>query len=233
MATKQIDRQKQAAAHAAVELVQPGMALGLGHGSTVQFALEALAEKLATGALSDVVGVPASRASAAAARALEIPLADLDEHPRLDLAIDGADEVDPVFNLIKGGGGALLREKMLAQASRRFVVIVDAGKLSPRLGSKFALPLEVLPFGWKSQLNFLAHLGGAAKLRVDQSGNPVLSDQGNYLLDCAFGPIEDLAELASLLAERAGILEHGLFLGLATDVFVGTDEGVQKHSVKA
>ena len=233
MASKHIDRQKQVAARAAVELVQPGMAVGLGHGSTVQFALEALAEQLASGVLSDVVGVPASKASAAAARALEIPLADLDEHPRLDLAIDGADEVDPSFNLIKGGGGALLREKMLAQASRRFVVIVDAGKLSPKLGTQFALPLEVLPFGWKSQLNFLAHLGGDVKLRVDQSGEPVLSDQGNYLLDCAFGPIEDLAELASLLAERAGILEHGLFLGLATDVCVGTDEGIQKHSVKA
>ncbi|MDA1330063.1 MAG: ribose 5-phosphate isomerase A [Chloroflexi bacterium] len=229
--TRTVAIQKQEAAEAAVALVRSGMALGLGHGSTVQFALEALAAKINSGELIDLICIPASKASEAAAKKLGIPLGNFEEHTRLELTIDGADEVDPEFNLIKGGGGALLREKMLAQASERVVIIVDAGKLSPKLGSQFALPVEALPFGWRGQVDFLATLGGEARLRTGSDGKPVLSDQGNYLSDCYFGPIEDLADLARQLEARAGLLEHGLFLGLATDVFVGGDDGVEHHRV--
>ncbi|MCW5876047.1 MAG: ribose-5-phosphate isomerase RpiA [Anaerolineales bacterium] len=221
------DAYKQQAAEAAVALVQPGMALGLGHGSTVQFALVSLAARLAAGELAEVVAVPASRATQAECQRLGIPLAELNEHAHLDLTIDGADEVDAQFNLIKGGGGALLREKILAQNSRRLSIIVDEGKLSERVGGRFRLPVEVLPFGWARQADFIANLGGQATLRLAAGGEPALSDQGSYLLDCDFGPIADPAALAAALEARSGILEHGLFLGLATDVFVAGAGGLR------
>lgn len=222
------DAYKQQAAEAAVALVKPGMRLGLGHGSTLQFALEALAARLGTGELDSVACVPASRQTQAECERLGIPLIELGAQMELDLTIDGADEVDADYNLIKGGGGALLREKILAQNSRRLAIIVDEGKLSERVGSRFRLPLEVLPFGWMRQAEFVAGLGGQAALRRAADGEPALSDQGNYLLDCDFGPIANPAALAAALDARSGILEHGLFLGLATDVFVAGPAGV-KH----
>ncbi len=217
---------KQAAAEAAVAIVESGMVLGLGHGSTVAYALEALAAKLSSGELTDIVAVPCSQATADACQQLRIPLTSLDEHPRIDMTIDGADEVDPNLNLIKGGGGALLREKIVAQASLREVIIVDEGKLSPTLGANFALPVEVSPFGWKSQQAYLAGLANSAILR-EHRGQAVLSDQGNYLLNCDFGPIEDAFKLAQALEGRAGIVEHGLFLNLATDLLVAGPDGVE------
>lgn len=203
------------------------MVLGLGHGSTVQFALEAVAAKLANGQLKDIIGIPASKHTETEAKRLSIPLGQLGDHPRIDLTFDGADEVDPHLNLIKGGGGALLREKMLAQNSQREVIMVDESKLSPALGAKHALPLEVIPFGWQTQVDFVASLGGEASLRLGGDGQPALSDQGNYLLDCNFGPIADVAALARELETRSGIVEHGLFVGLATDVLVAGVGGLQ------
>lgn len=223
------DNFKELAAREAVKLAQPGMVLGLGHGSTVEFALQALAERVEAGELNGIIGIPASSQTEARARELGIPLGDFNEHPHIDLTLDGADEVDRHLNLIKGGGGALLREKLLAQASQRVAIMVDESKLSPALGTKFALPLEVLPFGWAGQLDFLVQLGGQPQLRLGPGKKPVNSDQGNYILDCDFGAIQDLEGLARRLEARPGILEHGLFLGLATDVYVGGEKGVGHH----
>jgi len=221
------DEYKKQAAEAAVELVQSGMVLGMGHGSTVQFALEALAGKLESGQLKNLVAIPCSKKTESEARRLGIPLADLNDNTAINLTLDGADEVDARLNLIKGGGGALMREKMVAQASRREVIMIDESKLSEKLGSHVPLPIEVAQFGWVQQQAFIAELGGKAKLRVDANDKPVLSDQGNYLVDCDFGPIEDAHALARALEARSGILEHGLFLGLATDVIVAGVKGVQ------
>lgn len=229
---EQIDSYKELAARAAVEHVKSDMVVGLGHGSTMYFALLALSEKLKSDELSGLVGIPASSQSEALAKELDIPLGEFNEHVHIDIMIDGADEVDPQFNLIKGGGGALLREKMLAQASQRVVIIVDESKLSPVLGTNFALPLEVARFGWKSHLGFISDVGGQAKLRLGDDGEPILSDQRNFLLDCRFPPISDPKELAQKLEGRSGILEHGLFLTLATDVIVAGPDGVQHHKAK-
>ena len=148
----------------------------------------------------------------------------------IDLTIDGADEVDPQLDLIKGGGGALLREKIVAQASRREIIVVDESKLSPVLGTRWALPIEVIPFGWRSQARFIEALGGRVVVRQDGHGAPFRTDQGNIILDCAFGPIARLQELAQRLAARAGIVEHGLFLGIATDLIVA---GHGRHPPRA
>lgn len=221
---------KQQAAEAAVNLVESGMLLGLGHGSTVQFALKALATKLKTGTLERIRAIPCSTQTEVEARRLGIPLVDFGKHPVLDLTIDGADEVDPQLNLIKGGGAALLREKIVAQASRREVIAVDESKLSEILGTKHALPIEVVEFGWQAQVAFLTELGAAkAKLRSDAGGKPVRSDQGNLLIDCDFGPILDVTGLAGNLESRSGIVEHGLFIGLATDLMVAGPSGI-RHS---
>lgn len=221
------DQYKQQAAEAAVELIQSGMVVGLGHGSTVHHALAALAAKLDRGALKDLICIPCSNETEAEAKRLGIPIGDLNEVGSIDLTIDGADEVDPQLNLIKGGGGALLREKIVAQASRREIIVVDEAKLSDALGTKHPLPIEVAPFAWKAQLDFIKILGGRAQLRIHATGQPALSDQGAYLLDCNFGPIADLAALAQALQARGGILEHGLFLGLATDVIVAGPGGLR------
>ncbi|QYK50327.1 MAG: ribose-5-phosphate isomerase RpiA [Anaerolineales bacterium] len=220
------DQYKQAAAQAAVAFVESGMVVGLGHGSTVQYALEALAARLQAGELTGIIGIPCSKHTQNEATRLGIPLGDINQHAHIDLTLDGADEVDPQLNLIKGGGGALLREKIVAQASQREVIMVDEGKLSDALGTRFDLPVEVLPFAWQHALAFITGLGGEPRVR-EQAGMPVLSDQGNYLLDCAFGPIAEPQTLARQLESRAGIVEHGLFLGLATDVFVAGPAGVR------
>ncbi|MGZ6297040.1 MAG: ribose-5-phosphate isomerase RpiA [Candidatus Limnocylindrales bacterium] len=220
---------KRQAAERAVELIEPGMVVGLGGGTTAHFALQALALLLRTGALHDVLGVACTGEVEAEARRLGIPLATLDDHPTIDLTIDGADEVDPQLRLIKGGGGALLREKIVAQASRREVIVIDESKLSPRLGTRHALPVEVVPFGWTTQRAFLEGLGGRVELRLLADGRAFRTDQGNLILDCAFGPLEHPDELAARLAGRAGIAEHGLFIGLATDLIVAGPDGVELH----
>jgi ribose 5-phosphate isomerase A len=221
-----VEGQKQEAATRAVELVESGMVVGLGEGSTAAFAVRRLAELLRQGRLHDVVGIPCSRAVEATAAKLGIPLTTLEDRTGIDLTIDGADEVDPDLNLIKGGGGCLLYEKIVAQASRREVIIVDASKPSPRLGTHWALPVEVIPFGWGSQRRFLEGLGARVTLREDSSGRPFETDEGNLILDSAFGPIADPVALARALDARTGIVAHGLFLGLATDLLIAGDEDI-------
>jgi ribose 5-phosphate isomerase A len=220
------DDLKQMAAAAAVDRLQSGMVVGLGTGSTTRFALERIAELIRAGRLERIIGIPSSIQTETAARELGIPLSGLEAHAVIDITIDGADEVDPDLNLIKGGGGALLREKVLAQASRRNLIIVDASKLSERLGTRWALPVEVVPFARAAEERFLASLGAAVALRTRNS-IPVLTDQGNLLLDARFGPITEPGRLAAQLSGRAGIVEHGLFVGLAHEVFVAGAEGIR------
>ncbi len=217
---------KQQAGENAAQLVESGMVIGLGTGSTAIFATRRIAQLLHSGELCDIIAIPTSLATEADARELGIPQSTLERHPRIDLTIDGADEVDPDFNVIKGGGGALLREKIVAQASERLVIVVDASKLSEQLGANWAVPVEVFPFGWHSQAGFLRDLGASVVLR--KSGeDPFQTDQGNIILDCNFGPIADPARLSQRLNVRAGIAEHGLFIGMARDVIVAGAEGVR------
>ena len=219
---------KRRAADAAVEQVRSGMVLGLGSGTTVAYALQHLAEMLRAGKLDGICGVPSSIQTGKRAKELGIPLTSLDRHPILDLTIDGADEVDPGLNLIKGGGGALLREKVLAQAGRRTVFIVDQSKLSPRLGSHWPLPVEVIQFAVKSIENYLISIGASVELRQTAGGDLFRTDQNNVILDANFGPIENARELAAKLADRAGIVAHGLFLNMADEVIVAGEHAI-KH----
>lgn len=220
-------RLKRQAAEHAVDFVESGMIVGLGAGSTAMLAVRRIAQGLRSGQLREIVSVPCSLQTEAEARKLGIPLTTLDEHPLVDLTIDGADEVDPNLDLIKGGGGALLREKIVAQASRREIIIVDDSKLSPMLGTNWPVPVEVIPFGWRSQAKYLESLGARAMLRETKQGMPFKTDQGNLILDCDFGQISQPAELAELLNKRVGIVEHGLFLELATDVIVAGSNGIR------
>jgi ribose 5-phosphate isomerase A len=217
---------KREAAELAAGLVDSGMVVGLGTGSTAIFATRRIAERMRTGALGRITAVTTSSATEAAARQLGIPML-ADDMPRsIDLTIDGADEVDPGLELIKGGGGALLREKIVAQASKREVIVVDESKLSPRLGTHWPLPVEVLPFGWRSQARFLEGLGAIVTPRAH--GHDVYrTDSGNMILDSRFGPIADLLALAHALEGRAGIIAHGLFIGIADDLIVAGPAGVR------
>lgn len=217
---------KQQAGETAAQLVESGMVIGLGTGSTAIFATRRIAQRLQAGDLRDISAIPTSLATEAAARELGIPLSALERHPRIDLTIDGADEVDPAFNVIKGGGGALLREKIVAQASERLVIVVDASKMSQHLGTNWAVPVEVFPFGWHSQAAFLRELGAGVVLRAS-GADPFQTDQGNIILDCDFGVIRDPAALDKTLQARAGIAEHGLFIDMARDVIVAGADGIR------
>jgi ribose 5-phosphate isomerase A len=219
---------KQQAADQVLAYIQSGTIVGLGHGSTSLLAVRGLAGKLARGELTGVQGIPCSRVVEAEARRLGISLTTLEDHPVIDLTFDGADEVDPALNLIKGGGGALLREKIVAQASRREIIIVDESKLSPALGTQWPLPVEVVPFGWRTQAAFLESLGAQVRLRPGDDGTPFTTDQGNFIVDCAFGPIGEPVRLGARLDARTGIVAHGLFLALATEVIVAGAEGVRR-----
>ncbi len=219
---------KRRAAEAALGQVRSGMVLGLGTGSTVAHLLDLLAEALASKALSDIVGVPTSVQTERRAKQLGIPLIGLADRDRIDLTIDGADEISPSLDLIKGGGGALLREKMVAQASTRVVIIADAAKRVERLGTTFALPIEVVRWEWQTHVRFLHDWGADAALRVGPDGQPVASDNGQIFLDCRFpGGIEDAAALENALARRAGVVETGLFLDLADEAIIASPHGVE------
>ena len=218
---------KQDAGEYAVRFVKSGMVVGLGHGTTAIFAIRRLAERIEDGRLTDILGVPCSLQVAKDARALGIPLTTLNDHPVVDVTIDGADEVDPWCDVIKGGGGALLREKIVAQATRREVIVVDPSKLSESLGAQWAVPVEVVSFGWQTQIGFLESMGANVEVRYTESGNLLKTDQGNLILDCDFGPMHEPSTIAATLASRAGIVEHGLFLGLVDDVIVAEPDGIR------
>jgi ribose 5-phosphate isomerase A len=221
------DEFKKKAAHRAVEFITSGMVIGLGTGSTAKFAVERIGELLRGGSLKNISGIPSSDQSEKLAQRMAIPLTSLDEQPVVDLNIDGADEVDPDLNLIKGGGGALLKEKIIFQASRRNIIIADDSKLSSQLGSLFSLPVETIPLARKIEENYLKSLGASVTLRTDDDGQPFRTDQKNLILDAEFGPIANLKELAHRLNQRAGIVEHGLFIELADDVIVAGENGIE------
>lgn len=217
---------KRAAGEAAVDrFVSDGMRVGLGSGSTAVWAIRRIGARLADGSLHDVVGVPTSQASEADARAAGVPLTTLDENPVLDLTIDGADEVSPTLDVIKGGGGAHLREKIVAQASVRLVIVVDEAKLVPALGTGFAIPIEVVPMALRPEQGFLEALGARVTLRTTGDGAPFVTDEGNRILDADFGPLAEPAVLEDALHSRAGIVEVGLFLDMASYVLVARADG--------
>jgi ribose 5-phosphate isomerase A len=218
---------KKAAAEAAVKKVENGMVLGLGTGSTAAFLVRALAQRIAAEGLR-VWGIPTSEHTADLARSLNVPLTSFEEHIHIDLTIDGADEVEPgTLFLIKGLGGALLREKIVAAASERMIVIADETKVVERLGSKSSVPVEVVRFGWQATEARLQRIGAKTSLRLGTDGKPLVTDSGNYIIDCAFGPMDEPKETAHHLDHVVGSVEHGLFLGFASEALIGGPEGVR------
>ncbi|HUZ75606.1 MAG TPA: ribose-5-phosphate isomerase RpiA [Stellaceae bacterium] len=220
-----IEAMKREAAVRAVAAVEDGMVLGLGSGSTTAHAVAALASRIAGGL--HVACVATSRRTAALARRHGVPLTDFAAHRRLDLAIDGADQVETgTLDLVKGLGGALLREKIVACASRRFYVIVDETKLVARLGARTPVPVEIVRFGWETVIDRLAALGCAPSLRAAGDA-PFVTENGNYIADCAFAAIDAAAALEARIAAIAGVVESGLFVGLASRAYVGRPHGVE------
>ena len=220
------EEQKRVAAEAAVALVEPGMVVGLGTGSTAAYAIDALIRRVAAGL--DIVAIPTSERSAAQAKAGGIRLTDYAEYAEVDLTIDGADEIAPGLELVKGLGGALLREKIVAASSRRLVIVVDDSKLVPRLGSKAPVPVEVVAFGWQSTASRLTQLGARPMLREAADGTPFRTDGGNLILDCAFHPIADPAALELAISRVVGVVESGLFIGMANLALVAGAAGVRR-----
>lgn len=218
---------KQQAARAALHYVSSGMRIGLGTGSTTAHFIDLLGEQLNAGALCDIAGVPTSERTAAQARRRGIPLTTLEQVNWLDLAVDGADEIDPHLNLIKGLGLALLREKIVESHTDNLIIVADNSKLVPRLGTVGPLPVEVLPFEWAAHLRWLGRLGCRAELRLNEDGLPVTTDNGNYLALCHFPDgIDDPNALARTLADRPGIIEHGLFLGMARRAIIASPHNI-------
>jgi ribose 5-phosphate isomerase A len=219
------DLEKETAARAGLGFVEDGYVVGLGSGSTAAYFIRALGERVQAGL--KVKGIATSVRTQALAASLGIPLVTLDECQQIDVDIDGCDEFDPQLNLIKGGGGALLREKIIASASRQFVVIADSSKQVPVLG-RFPLPVEVIPFATAVLATKIEALGAKVKLRQYAHQNPYVSDEGHHILDCYFGEIPDPPSLARALSDMPGVVEHGLFIQLATVVLVGRDGNVEQ-----
>lgn len=217
---------KQLACQHAAQEVQDGMVLGLGTGTTVYYFLQELGRMVRQGLR--IAGVPTSVQTTQLATQLAIPLTTLDDHPQLDLAVDGADEVDDDLNLIKGAGGALLREKIIAASAARFLVVVDDSKMVQQLGERFPVPVEVVPFGYIPATRALQGLGARVTLRRSAAGQTRLSDNGNYLLDCHFGPIADPVALQQQLLAIPAVIDSGLFLGMTDTVLIGHAEGVRQ-----
>ncbi len=218
-----LDELKRRAAEAALAYVEDGMRLGLGSGSTAAHFVRLLGRRVAAGL--DVAGVPTSEATAQLARAAGVPLTTLDDNPELDLDVDGADEIGPDLALIKGGGAALLREKIVVAAAERFVVVAEERKRVPHLGATFKLPVEVVRFGWRDTRRRVLELLTSADLRTADGGEPVVTDEGHHLLDCELPPAGDLPALAEALKGTVGVVEHGLFLGMADEALLGRADG--------
>jgi len=219
---------KQQAAKSALEYIRNGMILGLGTGSTTRYFINMLGGEIQKGFLQGIQAIPTSETTAEQARLLGIPLTTLSENPQIDIAVDGADEVDPKLNLIKGLGGALLREKVVETHARRFIVVVDQSKIVLRLGVRGPLPVEIIPFEAHAHVVWLNTLDCQAKLLLEEDGSPLVTDNGNYLVHCWFSEgIPDPHKLARILADRPGIVEHGLFLGMADTVVVAEVDGIK------
>ena len=222
------DEEKRQTGIAAADGVRSGMRLGLGSGTTVFFFLEELGRRVKAGL--NVVGIPTSERTAATARDFGIPLATFDQMQELDLAVDGADEVDPALNLIKGHGGALLREKIIAMAARRLVIVVDSSKVSDALGTHMTLPVEVVPFASALAKRRLESLGGSPELRYSAAGQPFVTDNGNWILDCRFPSMADAPRLEAEINRLPGVMDNGLFIGLASEVLVARHGGIDRLS---
>lgn len=213
---------KQEVGKAAAGRVQSGSIVGLGTGSTTAFAIQFLGERLKSGELKDIKGIPTSFQASVLAKQYGIPLTTLDEIDKIDIAIDGADEVDPNKNLIKGGGAAHTREKIVDSLADLFIVVVDSSKLVDRLGSTFPLPLEVLPVAIAPVMKAVEKLGGSPELRMAvKKDGPVITDQGNMILDVTFGAIDNPAEMEKILNNIPGVLDNGLFVNVADVVLIG------------
>jgi ribose 5-phosphate isomerase A len=218
------DQAKQRAAERAIEQVRDGQVVGLGTGSTAKFAIEGLARRVREGL--SIRGVPTSIATERMATELGILLVPLNDAGTIDVTFDGADEVDPDFNMIKGGGGALTREKLVALASNKRVILVDESKLVSKLGESRLLPVEVLPFAWTLSARLLSEMGCVPSLRAE-AGKPFLTDNGNHILDCAFGAIEDAPALEKKIKLLPGVIECGLFIGIADTLVIGFDDRIE------
>jgi ribose 5-phosphate isomerase A len=217
------DQEKEAAARASLRFVKDGQVVGLGTGSTAAYFIQLLGEQVKNGLR--IRGIPSSDRSREQAASLGIPLTTLDECPEIDVTVDGADEVDPQLRLIKGGGGALLREKIVASATKYYVIITDASKRVPVLG-RFPLPVEVIKFAQAVVARKIEALGAKVELRRGTDGKPYLTDENNHILDCRFGQISDPDALARQLSDMPGVVEHGLFIGMASVVLVANGSEV-------
>ncbi len=222
-----VDGAKRRAAEAAAQHIKSGTVIGLGTGSTAKHLIQIVGSYLSAGRLTDIQGVPTSIQTSADAKEGGIPLTTLDDHPELTLSIDGADLIDGNLNALKGGGGALLREKIVASASKTYILIADERKIVEKLGTGFPLPIEILPFSAAPAADRVRELGATVILRRGKLG-PVITDNGNFILDADFGPIDDPAGLELELKSIPGVLETGLFLGYADLAYVGTLDGVRK-----
>ena len=218
---------KRQAAERAIEFVESGIVVGLGTGSTAVHAVRALGRLLANGRLQNIVAIPTSEATAREAESLNIPLVTFATHPVIDLTIDGADEADPALNLIKGLGGALLREKIVAAASKRFIIVADHTKRVSQLGSQAPVPVEVIPFAERPVTEYLQSLGARVEKRLDDEKRPFRTDENNIILDCFITPIANPHQLARAIRQQPGVVEHGLFLNMATDLILATPTGIE------
>jgi len=216
---------KQAAGYRAAEWITSGMTIGLGSGSTARYATLRIGQRLGDGSLKDVVAVPTSEDTASLARSVGIPLTTLEQVTSIDVTIDGADEVDPQLNVIKGLGGALLREKIVAAATKREIIVVDQSKLSDRLGIKSPVPVEVIRFGWVQAQEALHETGARIEMRM-AGDSPFVTDEGNYILDCWYSGIDQPTDLAATMNAIPAVVENGLFLGMVSDVVVASESGV-------
>jgi len=222
-----MDKFKEIAANAGVEQLESGMVVGLGSGTTSELALAAIGRRVKEGLR--IIGIPTSERIANLARGLDIPLSTLAEHPQVDVTIDGADEVQTgTLHLIKGGGGNLLREKIVAVSSARLIIVADESKVVRQLGTHWAVPVEVVPFGWQTTANRLRETGADPVMKVTADGKTYLTDGGHYILNCAYGPIPDPMALQARLDTTVGVVEHGLFLGMAFEAVIGGPEGVRR-----
>jgi ribose 5-phosphate isomerase A len=221
-----IEELKRQAAEQAVAYIQSGMVVGLGTGSTAVFAVRRIGELLAAGRLQRIVGIPTAEVTAREAERAGVPLGTLDDHPSVDVTIDGADEIDPQLNLIKGLGGALLREKIVAAASRRLIIIADDSKRVEQLGTRAPVPVEVVVFARRPVADYLASLG-ARVVERRKDGERFITDEGNLILDCHFPGLPNPSEMAQLIRAQPGVVEHGLFLGMATEAIVAGERGVR------